>query len=265
MAVTELLVADEIMTRLSDKARQDVALNLHKRDCQTCGAPLGDQTPALAVDDCGPFLSATLNHQDCRPSGWYELRTVMVGAHLSWTSRFFTLPMDEKNNRPPRPMFIVCPHLEAVHLDQDGGDGWSVNTERHWRARGFRPMGRELIVDKWVADQAPPVARLTGSTIHIDAGLDGQWSSSANLDTIKACRALGGCCWASPPRASRPPRPAPPTSCATAPLATSTSAGCRSPDVRQSRRVVRISRRGEDTMTEQDRIYRHIDRPLLAA
>ncbi len=192
MAVTELLVADEIMTRLSDEARQQVALNLHKRDCQTCGASLGEKTPALAVDDCGPFLSASLNHQDCRPSGWYGLRTVMVGAHVSWTSRFFTLPMDEGNGRPPRPMFIVCPHLETVALDQDGGDGWSVNTERHWRARGFRPMGRELIVDKWVADQAPPKARLTGSTIHIDAGLDGQWSSSANLDTIKATRALGG-------------------------------------------------------------------------
>ncbi|MGW4823435.1 hypothetical protein ACWEP4_31890 [Streptomyces sp. NPDC004227] len=55
-------------------------------------------------------------------------------------------------------------HLEAVHLDQDGGDGWTVNTERHWRARGFRPMGRELVVDKRVADQGPPRARLTGST-----------------------------------------------------------------------------------------------------
>ncbi len=67
-----------------------------------------------------------------------------------------------------------------------------MNTERHWRARGFRPMGRELIVDKWVADQAPPRARLTGPTIHIDVGLDGQWSSSADLETIKACRTLGG-------------------------------------------------------------------------
>ncbi|WP_329564445.1 hypothetical protein OG711_38650 (plasmid) [Streptomyces uncialis] len=82
MAVTELLIADEIMSRLSDKARQEVALNLHKRDCQTCGAPIGEQTPALVVDDCGPFLSATLNHQDCRPSGWYELRSLIVGAHL---------------------------------------------------------------------------------------------------------------------------------------------------------------------------------------
>ncbi|MGW5098221.1 hypothetical protein ACWEQ1_34270 [Streptomyces nodosus] len=105
MAVTELLVADEIMTRLSDKARQEVALNLHKRDCQTCGAPLGEQTPALVVDDCGPFLSATLNHENCRPSGWYELRSLMAGAHLSWTSRFFTLPMDEGNGRPPRYLF----------------------------------------------------------------------------------------------------------------------------------------------------------------
>ncbi|MFJ3176561.1 hypothetical protein ACIPJK_38185 [Streptomyces roseus] len=42
---------------------------------------------------------------------------------MSWTSRFFTLPMDEGNGRPPRPMFIVCPHLETVALDLDGGDG----------------------------------------------------------------------------------------------------------------------------------------------
>ncbi|MEU3774283.1 hypothetical protein AB0F11_13965 [Streptomyces sp. NPDC032472] len=192
MAVTELLVADEIMSRLSEQARKEVAFNLHKRDCQTCGQPLGDQTPALAVDDLGPVLSTTLNHQDCRPSGWYELRSIMVGTHMSWTSRFFTLPMDEENDRPPRATLIVCPHLEGVNLDQDGGDGWSVTTERYWRARGFRPMGRELRVDKWVADQKPPRARLTGSTIHIDAGPDGQWSSSADLDTIKACRALGG-------------------------------------------------------------------------
>ncbi|MER7694743.1 hypothetical protein [Streptomyces sp. NPDC097610] len=35
-------------------------------------------------------------------------------------------------------------------------------------------------------------ARLTGSTVHDDAGLEGQWSSSANLETIKTCRTLGG-------------------------------------------------------------------------
>lgn len=88
-------------------------------------------------------------------------------------------------------MFIVCPHLEAVHLDRSDDD-WSVNTERHWRARGFRPVGRELVVDNWVADQAPPRARLIGSTIHIDAGLDGQWFSLADLDTVRACRSQGG-------------------------------------------------------------------------
>ncbi|RPF39305.1 hypothetical protein [Streptomyces sp. TLI_185] len=43
-------------------------------------------------------------------------------------------------------------------------------------------MGRELVVDKWVADQAPPRVNLIGSTIHIDASLTGQWSSSADLE-----------------------------------------------------------------------------------
>lgn len=38
----------------------------------------------------------------------------------------------------------------------------------------------------------PRPARLTGSTIHIDAGLDRQWSSSADLETIKACRKQNG-------------------------------------------------------------------------
>jgi hypothetical protein len=31
-----------------------------------------------------------------------------------------------------------------------------------------------------------------GEAIHIDAGLDGQWSSSADLETIKACRQQNG-------------------------------------------------------------------------
>ncbi|MCX5097485.1 hypothetical protein OOK36_54495 [Streptomyces sp. NBC_00365] len=192
MAVAELYIADEIRSRLPEKALAEVAAHLHKRDCQTCGKPLGDKAPALTVDDGGPFLSAMLHHQSCRPSGWYQLGSLVAGAHLSWTSRFFTLPMDDDGALDPRATFIVCPHLEAVHLDQDGGDGWTVNTGRHWRARGFRPMGRELVVDKWVADQTPPRARLTGSTIQIDAGLDGQWSSSADLETIKACRTHNG-------------------------------------------------------------------------
>lgn len=191
MAVTELYIDDGIRSRISAEALKQVAANVHKRDCQTCGKPIGAQTPALAIDDAGPFLTATLNHDSCRPSGWYQPGPAVVAAHLSWTSRFFTLPMSEDGNRTPRGVFIVCPHLEAVHLDQDGGDGWTVNTERYWRARGFRPMGRELVVDKWVADQAPPVARLTGSTISIST-LEGQWSSSADLETIKACRTHGG-------------------------------------------------------------------------
>lgn len=190
MAVTELYVADEISSRLSVEACQEVAFHLHKRDCQTCGSPLGDPAPALTVDDFGPFISATLHHHSCRPSAWYDPPSLPGSAHMSWTSRLFTLPSGN-DGRPSRAMFIVCPHLEGVRLDQDGGDGWSVNTERHWRARGFRPMGDELIVDKWVADQPPPRARLTGSTLHINTGLE-QWTSSADLETIKACRTLGG-------------------------------------------------------------------------
>ncbi|MCQ8772089.1 hypothetical protein [Streptomyces telluris] len=67
--MTELYIAGEIKSRLPEKARQEVAFNLHKRDCQTCGKPLGSQPPALAIDDCGPFLSATLHPHSCRPSG----------------------------------------------------------------------------------------------------------------------------------------------------------------------------------------------------
>ncbi|GHA73915.1 hypothetical protein GCM10010345_90760 [Streptomyces canarius] len=44
---------------------------------------------------------------------------------------------------------------------------------------------------RWSTKPRPPKARLTGAAIHIDAGLHGQWSSSANLDTVKACRELG--------------------------------------------------------------------------
>jgi len=192
VAVAELYIADDIRSRVSAEALKQVAANLHQRDCQACGKPIGGQTPALSIDDGGTFLTAMINHQSCRPTGWYELTTVAAAAHLSWTSRFFTLQMSEDGSADPRAVFIVCPHLEAVHLDQEGGDGWTVNTERFWRARGLRPMGRELILDKWVADQAPPVARLTGSTVRIDAGLAGRWSSSADLETIKVCRKRGG-------------------------------------------------------------------------
>ncbi|MGW4983075.1 hypothetical protein [Streptomyces mirabilis] len=79
MTVTELYIADEIRCRLSEETLAEVAAHLHKRDYQTCGKPLGDKAPALSVDDAGPFLSAMLNHQSCRPSGWYHLRSVAAG------------------------------------------------------------------------------------------------------------------------------------------------------------------------------------------
>lgn len=192
MAVTELYIAEEIRSRISAEALEQVAANLHQRDCQTCGEPIGAQRPALSIDDVGSFLAAMINHPDCQPSGWYELNAMVAAPHLSWTSRFFTVSIGTEGAVDPRAAFVVCPHLEVVHLDQAGGGGRTVNTERHWRARGFRPMGRELMVGRWVADQAPPVARLMGSTVYIDAGIDGQWSSSARLETIKACRRHGG-------------------------------------------------------------------------
>jgi hypothetical protein len=193
MAVPELCVADEIKARLSAKTLREIADNLHKRDCQTCGRPIGDQTPALSIDDGGPFLNALLHHQGCCLSGWYPLTTAAVRPHVSWTSRFFTLPFAAKQGATePRATCIVCPHLEAVYLDRSGADDWSVNTERHWRDRGFRPMGRDLVVNQWVADQPPPRARLMGSILHIDAGYDGQWSSSAKLETIQVCRRHNG-------------------------------------------------------------------------
>lgn len=107
MAVTELFIADEIRSRLPEKILMEVAAHLYKRECQTCGKPLGGQAPALTVDDAGPFLSAMLNHQACRPSGWYQLRSVGAGARLSWTSRFFTLPVDE-GTRGPRATFMAA-------------------------------------------------------------------------------------------------------------------------------------------------------------
>lgn len=191
MAVPALYIHDDIRVKLSSDVLQQAAVNLHPQDCQACGNPLGEQTPSVSVDDFGPFITALLNHEDCRPSGWYTDGVMPGGRHMSWTSRCFTLHMDTGGTPDPRAMFIVCPHLEAVTLDQEGG-GWSVNTGRHWRKRGFRPMGPELVVDRWVSEEKPPAARMEGSTVHIHAGMEGRWSAPADAETVQVCRAQGG-------------------------------------------------------------------------
>jgi hypothetical protein len=54
----------------------------------------------------------------------------------------------------------------------------------------------ELVIDKWVADLAPPVVHLTGPTLHVDAGLDGQLSAPADPGPAGQPRRWEACCWA---------------------------------------------------------------------
>jgi hypothetical protein len=70
MPVAEVMVSEKIYQKLGEDVLRDVTSCLWAVDCQTCGGFLGDDPPALYVDDLMVFAVATLHHQRCRDPGW---------------------------------------------------------------------------------------------------------------------------------------------------------------------------------------------------
>src|SRR5689334_12880872 len=70
MGLAKLRINPETNSRLDRYVLDVLRANLWPANCQTCGAPLGAEGPALSVHQKDNKATATLHHLDCRRPLW---------------------------------------------------------------------------------------------------------------------------------------------------------------------------------------------------
>ena len=78
MAVTTLLVCEVTRQRLGVDGLAELAECLWPV-AQSCGRFLGDDPPAVVVDDLNVVAVVSLHHQRCRLPAWNESQTSLPG------------------------------------------------------------------------------------------------------------------------------------------------------------------------------------------
>jgi hypothetical protein len=146
MAVPAAQVAEEIVERLSREGVNELLERLWPVDCQGCGRPLGEQAPALVVEEVGPFATAGLFHDHCKTSGWNDTGAVRVGrtATTSFTVMAVLLPLQVAGSEPVlTPTLIINPGLEHVFLRPVAGR-WVIDLPAAFADAGMRSPGPEF-------------------------------------------------------------------------------------------------------------------------
>lgn len=160
MAVTTLVVSEMTRLMLGDDGLAALAECLWPVDCQSCGRFLGDDPPAVVVDDLNGVVVASLHHQRCRVPEWNDSMLVVAGSgqYTTFVARMMLLPTTTSDGtKAAYPLMLVNPGLECVGLQRTQG-GWQVG-HSHWLARAglVRPgplLGLGAPVDGLVARAA---------------------------------------------------------------------------------------------------------------
>jgi hypothetical protein len=146
--LTVALCDQKTRDKLGKDGLAEVRARLWARDCQTCGRPLGKETPSLCIDDAGDWAAASLHHPDCRTAIWNDSTVLSApgNPHLSWTSVSFTFPARRGGEADPRPSVLVNPGLEMIFLEPRRGT-WRTVYAAPFLSVGLVQLGRELRID----------------------------------------------------------------------------------------------------------------------
>jgi hypothetical protein len=167
MALTEMLLSEETRRRLGDEGLAELAACLWSVDCQTCGTLLGDDPPALVVDDTYVTATASLHHQGCRSPEWNDSAVIRraAGDYVSYVVRMMLIPVAEgRREAEPWPLMVVNPGLESVALARDKDGRWHVEHGAGFDGAGLVRPGRELRAGVSVGGA---VARIMDSSVAV--------------------------------------------------------------------------------------------------
>jgi|HubBroStandDraft_1064217.scaffolds.fasta_scaffold01763_10 hypothetical protein len=167
MGLTEVLLSEETQRRLGEDGLEELAACLWPVDCQTCGALLGDDPPALCVDDSIVTATASLHHEGCRGPEWNDSAVIVraAGDFVSHVTRMMLIPVATgRREAEPWPLMVVNPGLEYVSLAPAGDGRWHVE-----HGAGFAGAG--LVRPGWGLRAGVPVggavARIMESSVAV--------------------------------------------------------------------------------------------------
>jgi len=167
VAIGKMLVSADTRDQLGGaEGVAAVAACLWPGDCQTCGRVLGQDPPALCVDDLSEFAYASVHHPACRAPGWNDSSSIATTSRplVSHRTRLVMLPMADGGKRELVPVMVINPALESVFL-APGQDGrWRPETSATFTALGLVPPGPDLKLDQPVSGA---YAGLTGAAVVI--------------------------------------------------------------------------------------------------
>jgi hypothetical protein len=119
MSVQRIIFDRKTHGKLGDDGLTEVQSCLYPVDCQTCGRPLGADTPALVINEMDSWALAELHHRGCRAAEWNAgpVITAPAGNTISWRAESALFPLRSESGEPSNcAMLIVNPSLEAVWL-----------------------------------------------------------------------------------------------------------------------------------------------------
>lgn len=157
--------------------------HLWAQDCQTCGQPLGAESPTLVVRSFAVTASASLHHSACQRPGWEENSSLVFSGRPSPTHVTYALlaPFEEADGHVRLgsgshsgsmvPALLVNPGLEQVPLrripGRRRGGRWVVSTVEIFTRFGLGVAGPGLAVH-----EQQQIARLRGRLLDGELVLD---------------------------------------------------------------------------------------------
>ena len=192
MSVSELAINDKIRDMLGETGLRDLSMSLWAVDCQTCGGFLGEEVPALCVDDYTIFAHATLHHQSCRAPQWNDSGGIIApsGDHISYLTRMLMLPFVVDGRKQTRTAMLINPGLEAVILEPDENQQWRVRLNNGFTEAGLLPAGKANFAEP--AKGATAFVSNTSIAVTFESARFGVYEAPAEPQFRDRAHAFGG-------------------------------------------------------------------------
>ncbi|MFC0107936.1 hypothetical protein [Kibdelosporangium aridum] len=137
MALRRLLADPFTRSELGREGLEELSRNLWPGRCQTCGDQLGEDAPAVVVDDFGETVTATLHHAACQEPRWAPATLPSMQLYLSTTLCLAPVPFGDPSEADFWPTVLANPSLEQVSLRRDQRDRFRAATVDIYREMGL--------------------------------------------------------------------------------------------------------------------------------
>ncbi len=158
MALKTLRADPFTRSELGPRGMEELSRNLWLGRCQSCGAGLGTDVPAVVIVDDGLSITATLHHSRCQHPRWSRTEPGLPRHYLTTTIALVGMPFGDPGFDTFLPTLIVNPGLEEVTLTLTGSGRYRAATVDSYRPLGLVPPSSELArsnsdtVTSWLTD-----------------------------------------------------------------------------------------------------------------